>query len=387
MFRVLFTGDWHLGCTVHSSVDRDTNVPTRVTDFEHAAESLLMAATVLKLDRVVNMGDLYHVNSPISTWIARSITLHKRHINLKSRWDYHAFDGNHDFAGRAGRRSATGPLVEAFKDEASFVWYAAPRLVEEWAPGVRALVIPHGSPPVDVEFPDDEKTNLVLCHTTVEGAVSGAEETLLADKVRALGSIQGRVDAYFSGHIHKPQMFRYQGEWEAPALVVYPGSIERIDFGERDEQKSAVIVDLHELREKGEGAIQRYRLDSRPMIQAEFWLGQDVETWLGDVSRFQDAIVKVVVRGHERDSGGFSPVEIRRRILEAGANYVSGFSMDIERERVVKDSGMTERLTPDAAFSRYVERSIVGEGHEEQRFRAEVLQHGARILQEASRGA
>lgn len=391
MFRTLFTSDWHHGCCTHSSVDPVTNVPTRVLDFERSISFVFASADSMGVSRVVNMGDLHHTSSPISTWVARLIALHKQYLNLQRRgevrWDYHGYDGNHDWAGRAGRKSATAPLVEAFAGDALFFdrfhWYDKVVLVQEWAPGVRALVIPHGSPPVDVEFSDDDKTNIVLCHTTLPGAVSGVEETLLADKIRDLGTITGRVDAYFSGHIHKPQTFRMTTEDGPGALVVYPGSIERIDFGERGEQKGFVVVDLHELREKGEAAIHRVEIPTRPMIQIHHVLGSEDKPWEGrDLKGY---LVKVVVSGHERDLGSFNAGEVRKKLLEAGADYVAGFSMEIERERVVKDSGMTERLTSEAALDRYVERNVPVTTEEERRFRDAVLANGRRILLEASR--
>ena len=276
-------------------------------------------------------------------------------------------------------RDATGPLVEALKGEPWFKWYDRRRSVEEFAPGCRALFIPHGAKVREEGFPDDAKTNVVFCHTTIEGAVSGAEETLLADKVRDLGVIRGRVDAYLSGHIHKAQEFTYNG-----ALAVYPGSPERIDFGERAEEKSFAVIDLDAIRSKGKGAVTRIPLGGRPFVQIDLVVkaGWDsaAETW-PDV---KDAVVKVVVHVHERDLATFRASDVRTLFMERGANFVSGFTMDIERERQVRDAKMTERLTTADALRRYVERNIPQKTAEEQATARLVVSEGERILKEVA---
>jgi hypothetical protein len=93
------------------------------------------------------------------------------------------------------------------------------------------------------------------------------------------------------------------------------------------------------------------------MVQLEYLLDDPDGIGYRDLApgAVQDALVKVVVKGKEANLGRFNAATVRKDLLDAGANYVAGFSMEIERGRVVKDAKMTERLTADAALARIEE--------------------------------
>ena len=60
---------------------------------------------------------------------------------------------------------------------------------------------------------------------------------------------QGEIPAYWAyiayGHIHKPQLI------SNASYMRYAGSIERLNYGERDDQKSVVLVDIGPMVDKG----------------------------------------------------------------------------------------------------------------------------------------
>ena len=70
--------------------------------------------------------------------------------------------------------------------------------------------------------------------------------------------------------------------------------------------------------------------------------------------------------------------------MARGANFVSGFTMDIERERQVRDAQMTERLTTADALHRYVERNVPHKTAEEQAMARRMISEGERILKEVA---
>ncbi len=68
-----------------------------------------------------------------------------------------------------------------------------------------------------------------------------------------------RLDYVALGHIHKPQDLN---EGKHPP-VIYPGSIERVDFGEAKDDKFFVIAEV----EKGETQVEWRKLEGvRPFI-------------------------------------------------------------------------------------------------------------------------
>ena len=90
----------------------------------------------------------------------------------------------------------------------------------------------------------DQSLPLILtAHASVEGALFGAERMVMlgSDLVLPTSLVKDRrLDYVAMGHIHKPQDVN---EGYHPP-VIYPGSIERVDFGEAMDDKFFVIADV-----------------------------------------------------------------------------------------------------------------------------------------------
>ena len=112
-----------------------------------------------------------------------------------------------------------------------------------------------------------------LClHQTVEGAVVGVQNYTFrhgSDIIKGTDVPDG-IDALLSGHIHRAQILRtdLQGK-TLGAPVVYPGSIERTSFAEREETKGYFIIECI----KGKQAQFQFQpLYARPMHLIEIEL-------------------------------------------------------------------------------------------------------------------
>ena len=369
------TSDLHYGCTVHSSINAERHLPQRLLDYEETLRQIFQSCQQNGVRVLYILGDVFHTNNPPSTYIARFIALIRRLI-AEFGIEVVAFDGNHDWNGKPGLESATAAIREA--QIPGLTWVEEAGFIEDTEANI--LVIPHAAPHDGFAFPSNGKPNIVMCHTTIQGATHGAEETLLADDARSLGEINGRIDVYLTGHIHKPQEFGYQG-----AKVIYPGSPDRIDFGERDEDKGFVIWEADLDPSTPPGILyKRVPLDVRPFIQKTVVVE---EGWQPDSVVWPDAegsVMKVRVKMREEDQDAFNANEVRAWLLEhLKPNFLTGFEMDIARSRAVRDEGMTERLTMHDAFTRYVERNTPFKTAKDKAFRKAVLEVGLRIIREA----
>jgi exonuclease SbcD len=144
----------------------------------------------------------------------------------------------------------------------------------------------------------DHSLPIVLAaHASVQGAVYGGEHTVMLgnDLVLSGGLVKDkRLDYVALGHIHKKQDVN---EGSQPP-VVYPGSIERIDFGEAADEKFFVIADVH----KG-----NTQLDWRPLRNIrKFWdrsvqprdelnVTGEIIAALPPANQIEDAILRLVV--------------------------------------------------------------------------------------------
>jgi DNA repair protein SbcD/Mre11 len=90
---------------------------------------------------------------------------------------------------------------------------------------------------------DPNLPTVLTAHASVQGATYGSERMVMlgADLVLPTSLVKdARLDYVALGHIHKPQDVN-KG---AHPPVIYPGSIERVDFGEAADDRYFVVADV-----------------------------------------------------------------------------------------------------------------------------------------------
>jgi len=109
-----------------------------------------------------------------------------------------------------------------------------------------------------------------LCiHQAVQGAVAGAQNYIFSygSNVIPEDAISFPVDAVLSGHIHSHQILLWKDLNGNTVPVIYPGSIERTSFAERNETKGFVILDMSLGRDGQKEIFTKFiELPARPML-------------------------------------------------------------------------------------------------------------------------
>jgi exonuclease SbcD len=126
---------------------------------------------------------------------------------------------------------------------------------------------------------------LLCIHQVVEGAQVGKINYTFRsgpDIIRGK-DIPGAFAVVLAGHIHRGQILTHDLQnLPLAAPVVYPGSIDRTSFAERNEEKGYVIVQFEQMGNQYE--ITFMPLPTRPMVMIELeaghWRRGDVEGWL-----------------------------------------------------------------------------------------------------------
>lgn len=265
--RVLHFSDAHIDMANFGRHDPLTGLPLRVLDFLKSLDEIINTAINEKVDLVVFSGDAYKDRSPAPTfqreWGKRIIRLSKAGIRTL------LLVGNHDVSPALGRANA----IQEFETlDIPFVTVlASPCFIPSESVGlpVQVLALPwisrsgllaDGNTNVSEVFTgmeqriteliqnwldqvDPNLPTILVAHASIQGAVFGSERTVMlgADLVLPGSLVRDpRLDYVALGHIHKAQDLN-EG---AHPPVIYPGSIERVDFGEAGDDKYFVIADI-----------------------------------------------------------------------------------------------------------------------------------------------
>ena len=324
MLKVLHFADAHIDIAGHGRHDALTGLPLRVLDFLKALDTIIDTAITEKVDLVLFAGDAYKDRNPAPTyqreWEGRIIRLSQAGILTL------LLVGNHDLSPAVGRANALQefdtlqvPHVRVLGKPA----FLSPQELEglplqvvalPWITrsGLMAATEMSASQPAEVfaeienrlvvlvqnwlEQADPALPTILMAHASVQGAVYGGERSVMLGGDLVLpGSLvrDPRLDYVALGHIHKPQNLN-EG---AHPPVVYPGSIERVDFGEAQDDKSFVIAFI----ERGLAKFERRPLPGRRFIDRAVTLTSGEHVFdqcvasLPTQSELAEAVVRLVV--------------------------------------------------------------------------------------------
>lgn len=272
----------------YGRLDPATGLNSRLKDFLSSLDEALDGALAARVDLLVIAGDVYKSRDPSPT--------HQREFARRIRRIVDAgvqvfiVAGNHDIPLSAGRASS----VEIFRAldvrGVSLARTVGVQRIETPAGPVQVLAFPWtvrshivAQPEMknktiaelneamvqlnrakllaDAQTLDPALPSILVGHAHVFGARVGAERllTMGSDPVYDLSTFDlPGVDYVALGHIHKHQVLAY-----GDPPVVYPGSIDRVDFGEEGEDKGWVYV---EVPEKGRANPEFRRVNARPFV-------------------------------------------------------------------------------------------------------------------------
>ena len=286
VIRLLHFADAHIDMAGHGRHDPESGLPYRVMDFLKALDSIVDAAINEKVDLVIFAGDAYKDRTPVPTfqreWGRRILRLSRAAIPTLM------LVGNHDLSPAVGRAHAlqefetleipfikviSRPTVLTPQDLGglplqiiALPWVTRSGLMANLDPTaenqkninakLEELVTQFILERIDEADPDIPL--ILAAHASVQGARYGSERTVMLgnDMLLSTGLVTNpRLDYVALGHIHKAQNLN---EGHHPP-VIYPGSIERVDFGEVDDEKYYVLAEV----ERGESKVQFCRLEGR----------------------------------------------------------------------------------------------------------------------------
>jgi DNA repair protein SbcD/Mre11 len=322
--KILHFADAHIDMANYGRHDPLTGLPLRVLDFLKSLDFIIDAAIDEKVDLVIFAGDAYRDRTPSPTyqreWGRRIIRLSKAGIRTL------LLVGNHDMSPALGRAHA----VQEFEtlEIPHVTVLSQPQFLSPDQMGlpVQVIALPWISrsgllAAEDVTTIDtgdiagqiesrltelvhmwldqaDQSIPIILtAHASVQGAKYGAERTVMlgADFVLPGSLVRDpRLDYVALGHIHKSQNLNEN----AHPPVIYPGSIERVDFGEASDDKFFVIADIS----RGRSVVHWHKLEHiRPFIDLKVSLlspegiTESLRSALASAGDLEGAVIRLTV--------------------------------------------------------------------------------------------
>jgi exonuclease SbcD len=322
--KLLHFADAHIDMANYGKHDPVTGLPFRVLDFLKSLDVIVDTAISEKVDMVIFAGDAYKDRSPAPTfqreWGKRIMRLSRAEIPTL------LLIGNHDVSPSIGRAHA----LQEFKTlQVPYVRVLdAPEFLapdQLWGLPIQVIAMPwitrSGLMAVTgetdstqafsrieenigglidewLEKADSSLPIILAAHASIEGAKFGGERLVMLgnDLVLSGSLVKNKKFNYVAmGHIHKPQDVN---EGSQPP-VIYPGSIERVDFGEAKEERFFIIAHVEQGKDtrvewrKLEGT--RPFVDRRITLQSSERVNDQLIAALPRPQEISGAIVRLVV--------------------------------------------------------------------------------------------
>jgi len=361
--KIVHTADLHIGLETHGPMNPHSGLPRRLEDFLASLDTIVDTAIDEQADVVVMAGDIYKGRDPTAThqrlFARRVLRLVQNHIPV------FLLAGNHDLPNAVSRatsidifqelevsgvcvarapgvqrlETASGPLLLA-----ALPWVTRSSLLvrdEYRAMNPQELdrqLVSHiiGTAEEMAEEVQDlraepgmaEAPAVLAAHLHAQEARDGAERLLTvgADPLVPIDRIA--LDAYdyvALGHIHAHQKLH-----ERPPAT-YPGSIERVNFGEEREKKGFVVADVA----RNHCSWQFRQLPAREFVTIDVKATSEDPTaaTLAQIEkradRVRDAVVRLRVKLTPQNQALFDESQVRAALSEAF--WIAEIYRDVDR--------------------------------------------------------
>lgn len=266
--RILLVADTHLGFDLpfHPRIDRRRRGPDFFANFERA----LLPALRGEVDLVVHGGDLFYRSRVPAALVEMAMAPLLR--VAEAGVPVYLVPGNHERSNIPLHLMTAHPLIHIFDRPRTFLCQtAAGSLALSGFPFVRDVRRRFAGLVAQTAAHQTSAHAHVLCiHQSVEGARVGVHNYVFRDgpDVVAGRDIPGGIAAVLAGHIHRAQTLTRDLRGRALAApVIYPGSVERTAFAEREEEKGYILLSV-DLSGAGGGScvsLSFQHLPARPM--------------------------------------------------------------------------------------------------------------------------
>jgi exonuclease SbcD len=386
--RILHLADIHLGMENYGRVDPATGLSSRLGDFLKTLNEALDWALHNDVHLVLIAGDIFKNRDPTPT-VQREFARCIRKLSAAGMPTF-ILVGNHDVPNATQRANTVEIYSTLAVPQVTIAKTPGLHVIETRAGKVQIVAVPWISRSyllTNSEYrnldPDalnraalelieafiDKSAGeldpslpaILTAHASVAGAVLSSEKNImLGQDVVIPKSVLAdpRFDYVAMGHIHKHQVLTQQ----RPAIV-YPGSLERIDFGEEKDKKGFVSVEIDEPVGKGVREVrhQFHPVKARRFLTITVNAGIDFPT--EEVIRrieeraedIRESVVRLVIETTPEHVRDLRQDDIRQALLSHKPAYITTAINSARTHRLRLGDKVVEQMSPRQALEIYMQ--------------------------------
>ncbi|MDI6821328.1 MAG: exonuclease SbcCD subunit D [Actinomycetota bacterium] len=391
--RILHFADLHLGMENYGKIDSATGLNQRILDFLKSFSTCVDYALENDIALVIFAGDAYRTKNPSPT-LQREFAKQIRRLT-RAGIKVLLLVGNHDVP-NTEKHAHSLAVFDALEVEGVIVARdSRVHIIDTHQGRVQVATLPH-FPKSQLlkldEYKDktveeinqimakeiesvvdhlatevrknSEIPSILAAHISVSTAKLGSEQSIMVGNdltISPSALLKDEWDYIALGHIHRHQVLE-----ESP-LMVYSGSIERIDFGEEKEDKGFCVIDLprfHRGRSKN-GATPacrqtRYKFEKTP---AREFLSLDIQCLTTNPTlevlrliaehNVKDTVIRVMIKVPPHLRHLVQRDEILKSL--SSAHYIAYVDVESLGENVrTRNPNLTESAGPLVALEEYI---------------------------------
>ncbi len=384
--RIVHFSDLHIGVENHGRIDPVSGLSTRLLDFLSALDELVEYSLANDVDLVILAGDAYKGRDPSQT---HQRELARRLAKLSAAGiGVFLLVGNHDLPAALGRATAVDIFntlqvshVQVGDDLTTYTmptrkgpvqiigvpWPKRSRLLSREESRNLSLdqlrerleELCTSGIEREVQKLDSDIPAVLSAHVTINGSTVGSERSMMLGNDHALfpsAVHKPSLDYVALGHIHKHQILRHD------PMVVYSGSLQRVDFSEEKDTKGFCVIDLDPSAPQGKRVtdFRFQQVDARPFVTVEARVNpgdlNPTQTVINAIQRHKisGSILRVRITTPSELEVHLNESDIRQAL--SPAHYVTAISHEVDQPRRTRiPVGAAEGLSPMDALKMYLE--------------------------------
>jgi DNA repair protein SbcD/Mre11 len=382
--KILHLSDIHMGSSFsHGKIDPATGLNTRLADFVKSLSACIDRAIVEPMDLVLFGGDAFpdstpapYIQSAFAKEFRRLAAANIPTVLLVGNHDQHSL-GNGGASLSIYDTLAVPNFIVGEKIKTHVIntnsgeiqiitlpWLTASTLLTRpeteglSMEKINQLLIRKVEPILENEIRqlNPKIPTILLGHLMAERANLGAERFLAVGKgfqIPLSMLIRPEYDYVALGHVHKHQNMNRKNN----PPVVYPGSIERVDFSEEKEEKGYVFIEIDSEKNVD---WQFCPLSTRPFITIKIDLSKSEQPEVDLISaivkeKIQDAVVRVIYTLRSEQIEYINLSKINEALLTAHSYTLKADLISQLARSRLPELGVGKSLDPISALSTYLD--------------------------------